>query len=61
MVWTGISLGYRPDLHICTSGSMTAFRYRFVFLDPAVTLYAAVIGHAFVLIDDNAVPIEQSS
>lgn len=61
MVWTGISFGYRPDLHISTRGAMTAFRYRFVVLDPAVKLYAAVNGPAFVLIDDNVVPIEKSS
>ncbi|GFV71805.1 transposable element Tcb2 transposase [Trichonephila clavipes] len=56
MVWVGISLGYRTDLHIFKRGSVTAVRYRDKVLEPIVRLYSAAVGHAFVLIDDNARP-----
>ncbi|GFY23003.1 transposable element Tcb1 transposase [Trichonephila clavipes] len=56
MVWVGISLGYRTDLHIFKRGSVTAVRYRDEFLEPIVRLYAAAVGPTFVLMDDNARP-----
>ncbi|GBL86205.1 hypothetical protein AVEN_106238-1 [Araneus ventricosus] len=56
MVWAGISLGYRTDLHIYRRGSVSAVRYRDEVLDPIVKLYAAVVGPSFVLMDDNARP-----
>ncbi|GFW56759.1 transposable element Tcb1 transposase [Trichonephila clavipes] len=56
MVWAGISLGYRPDLHIFKRGSVTAVRYREEDLEPIVILYTAAVGHTFVLMDDNACP-----
>ncbi|GFS67874.1 transposable element Tcb1 transposase [Trichonephila clavipes] len=56
MVWAGISLGYRPDLHIFKWGSVTAVRYRDEVLEPIARLYAAAVGPTFVLMDDNARP-----
>ncbi|GFV08051.1 transposable element Tcb1 transposase [Trichonephila clavipes] len=56
MVWAGISLGYRTDLHIFKRGSVTAVRYRDEVLEPIVRLYAASVGTTFVLMDDNARP-----
>ncbi|GFX85805.1 transposable element Tcb1 transposase [Trichonephila clavipes] len=56
MVWAGISLGYRTDLHIFKRGSVTAVRYRDEVLEPIVRLYAAAVGITFVLMDDNARP-----
>ncbi|GBM60719.1 hypothetical protein AVEN_147974-1 [Araneus ventricosus] len=56
MIWAGISLGYRTDLHIYWRGSATAVRYRDEVLDPIVKLYAAAVGPSFVLMDDNARP-----
>ncbi|GFW74988.1 transposable element Tcb1 transposase [Trichonephila clavipes] len=46
-------LGYRMDLHIFKRGSVTAVRYRDEVLEPIVRLYAAAVGHTFVLMDDN--------
>ncbi|GFU71856.1 transposable element Tcb1 transposase [Trichonephila clavipes] len=56
MVWTGISLLYRPDLHILKRSSVTAVRYRDEVLEPIVRLYDAVVGPTFVLMNDNARP-----
>ncbi|GFU28822.1 transposable element Tcb1 transposase [Trichonephila clavipes] len=56
MVWAGISLGYRTDVHIFKRGSVTAVRYRDEFIEPIVRLYDAAVGPTFVLMDDNARP-----
>ena len=56
MVWAGISLGYRTDLHIFKRGYVTAVRYRDEVLEPIVRLYAATVGPTFVLMDDIARP-----
>ncbi|GFT83285.1 transposable element Tcb1 transposase [Trichonephila clavipes] len=56
MVWAGISLGYRTDLHIFKQGSVMAVRYRDEVLELIVRLYAAAVGPTFVLMDDNARP-----
>ncbi|GFW95484.1 transposable element Tcb1 transposase [Trichonephila clavipes] len=56
MVWEGISLGYRTNLHIFKRGSVTAVRYRDEVLEPTVRLYDAAVGPTFVLMDDNARP-----
>ena len=55
-MWTGISLGYRTDLHMYKRGSVMADRYRDEVLEPIVQLYAAEVGPTFVLMDDNARP-----
>ncbi|GFY21579.1 transposable element Tcb1 transposase [Trichonephila clavipes] len=54
MVWAGISLGYRTDLHIFKRVSVTAVQYRDEVLEPIVRLFATVVGPTFVLMDDNA-------
>ncbi|GFW93907.1 transposable element Tcb1 transposase [Trichonephila clavipes] len=51
MVWAGISLGYRIDLHIFKRGSVTAVRYRDDVLESIVRLYAAAVSPTFVLIE----------
>ncbi|GFV72857.1 transposable element Tcb1 transposase [Trichonephila clavipes] len=56
MVWAGISLGYRTDLHIFKRGSVTAVRYRDGVLEAILRLYAVAVGSIFVLMDDNARP-----
>ncbi|GFX83119.1 transposable element Tcb1 transposase [Trichonephila clavipes] len=56
MVWAGISLGYRTDLHIFKRGSVTGVRYRDEVVEPIVILYAAAVGSTFVLMDDDARP-----
>ncbi|GFV50077.1 transposable element Tcb1 transposase [Trichonephila clavipes] len=56
MVWAGISLGYRTDLHIFKRSSVTDVRYRDEVLEPIVRLYAAAFGPTFVLMDDNTRP-----
>lgn len=40
---------------------MTAVRYRDEVPDPTVRLYAGAVDHAFVLIDDDARPLQLSS
>ncbi|GFU78302.1 uncharacterized protein TNCV_4497891 [Trichonephila clavipes] len=54
MVWAGILLGYRTNLHIFKRGSVMSVRYRDEVLEPIVRLYPAAVGPTFVLIDDNA-------
>ncbi|GFU55137.1 transposable element Tcb2 transposase [Trichonephila clavipes] len=56
MVWAGISLGYRTDLHIFKQGSVMAVRYRDEVLEPILRFYAAAVGLTFVLMGDNARP-----
>ncbi|GFV91263.1 transposable element Tcb1 transposase [Trichonephila clavipes] len=56
MVWAGISLGYRTDLHIFKRCSVTAVRYQDEVLELIVRLYAAAVGPTFVSMDDNARP-----
>lgn len=56
MVWAGISMGYRTELHIFKGGPVTSARYRDEVLDPIVRLYAAAVGPDFLLMDDNARP-----
>ena len=54
MVWEGILLGYRDDLHIFKLDSLTAVRFWDEVLKHFVRLYAAEVGPIFVLMDDNA-------
>ena len=54
MVWAGISLEYRTDLHIFRRGSVTPVRYRDEVLKHIVRLYAAAVVPTFALMDDNA-------
>ncbi|GFU81670.1 transposable element Tcb1 transposase [Trichonephila clavipes] len=54
MVWAGISLEYRTDLHIFKRGSVTAVRYRDEVLEPLVRLHAAAVGPTFDSMNDSA-------
>nr|KAG5687109.1 hypothetical protein BaRGS_008656 [Batillaria attramentaria] len=56
MVWDGISVQGKTDLHVFWSGTLTAIRYRDEILDPAVRPYAGAIGPEFILMVDNARP-----
>lgn len=56
MVWGGISIGGRTDLHIIRNGTLTARRYADEILRPHVIPYAAAIGDSFVFQQDNARP-----
>lgn len=54
MVWGGISLRGKTDLHIIENGTLTGLRYRDEILDVYVRPYAGAIGPDFILMDDNA-------
>ncbi|GFX88061.1 transposable element Tcb2 transposase [Trichonephila clavipes] len=56
MVWGGISIGGRTDLHIIRNGTLTGRRYADEILRPHVIAYAGAIGDSFVFQDDNARP-----
>ncbi|GFX86553.1 integrase catalytic domain-containing protein [Trichonephila clavipes] len=56
MVWGGISIGGRTDLHIIRNGTLTDRRYADEILRPHVIPYAGAIGDSFVFQDDNARP-----
>ncbi|GFW26451.1 transposable element Tc1 transposase [Trichonephila clavipes] len=56
MVWGGISIGGRTDLHIIRNGTLTGRRYADEILRPHVIPYAVAIGDSFVFQDDNARP-----
>ncbi|GFW96640.1 transposable element Tcb2 transposase [Trichonephila clavipes] len=56
MVWGGISIGGRTDLHIIQNGTLTGRRYADEILRPHVIPYAGAIGYSFVFQDDNARP-----
>ncbi|GFX69842.1 transposable element Tcb2 transposase [Trichonephila clavipes] len=56
MVWGGISIGGRTDLHIIRNGTLTGRRYAGEILRPHVIPYAIAIGDSFVFQDDNARP-----
>ncbi|GFW29798.1 transposon Tf2-6 polyprotein [Trichonephila clavipes] len=56
MVWGGISIGGRTDLHIIRNGTLTGRRYADEILRPYVIPYAVATGDSFVFQDDNARP-----
>ncbi|GFW69306.1 transposable element Tcb2 transposase [Trichonephila clavipes] len=56
MVWGGISIGGRTDLHIIRNGTLTGRRYADEIHRPHVIPYAGAIGDSFVFQDDNARP-----
>ena len=56
MVWAGICLGSRTDLHVFQNGGITAQRYRDEILEPIVRPFAAAMGAGFILMQDNARP-----
>ena len=56
MVWAGISMQGKTDLHIIENGTLMAVRYVNEILDVYVRPYAGTIGADFILMDDNARP-----
>ncbi|GFU75076.1 transposable element Tcb2 transposase [Trichonephila clavipes] len=56
MVWGGISIGGRTDLHIIRNGTLTGRSYADEILRPHVIPYTGAIGDPFVFQDDNARP-----
>lgn len=55
MVWAGISMLYRTELHV-VQGNVNAVYYRDNILEPIVVPMAVRMGQNFVLMDDNAPP-----
>ncbi|KFM57474.1 Transposable element Tcb1 transposase, partial [Stegodyphus mimosarum] len=55
LVWGGIILGSRTDLHV-QIGTMTSQIYRDVILEQHVRLFRGAMGAQFVFMDDNARP-----
>ncbi|GFW38196.1 histone-lysine N-methyltransferase SETMAR [Trichonephila clavipes] len=53
LVWGGIILGTRTDLHV-QSVTMTGHIYRDVILEQHVRLFRGAIGAEFLFMDDNA-------
>ncbi|GFX03785.1 transposable element Tc3 transposase [Trichonephila clavipes] len=54
LVWGGIILGSRTDLHIFDAGSVNGTRYCNEILLPYVRLFRGSMGLQFLFIDDNA-------
>ncbi|GFX65560.1 DDE_3 domain-containing protein [Trichonephila clavipes] len=55
LVWGGVILGSRTDLHI-QSVTMAGHIYRDVILEQHVRLFRGGMGAEFLLMDDNARP-----
>ncbi|GFS70683.1 transposable element Tcb2 transposase [Trichonephila clavipes] len=54
LVWGGIMLGSRTDLHIFDAGSVNGTRYCNEILLPYVRLFRGAMGLQFLCMDDNA-------
>ncbi|GFW39228.1 transposable element Tcb2 transposase [Trichonephila clavipes] len=54
LVWGGIMLGSRTDLHIFDAGSVNGTRYCNEILLPYVRLFRGAMGLKFLFMDDNA-------
>ncbi|GFX95293.1 transposable element Tcb2 transposase [Trichonephila clavipes] len=54
LVWGGIMLGSRTDLHIFDAGSINGTRYCNEILLPYVRLFRGATGLHFLFMDDNA-------
>ncbi|GFT66841.1 transposable element Tcb2 transposase [Trichonephila clavipes] len=54
LVWGGIMLGSRTDLHIFDAGSVNGTRYCNEILLPYVLLFRGAMGLQFLFMDDNA-------
>ncbi|GFW40240.1 transposable element Tcb2 transposase [Trichonephila clavipes] len=53
MVWAGIMMDGRTDLHFFDMGSVTAQRYRNEVLEPYVYLFRGAVGSDFIFMEDN--------
>ncbi|GFV35679.1 transposable element Tc1 transposase [Trichonephila clavipes] len=54
LVWGGIMIGSRTDLHIFDAGSVNGTRYCNEILLPYVRLFRGAMGLQFLFMDDNA-------
>ncbi|GFX44612.1 transposable element Tc3 transposase [Trichonephila clavipes] len=54
LVWGGIMLGSRTDLHIFDAGSVNGTRYCNEIFLPYVRLFRGAMGLQFLFMDDNA-------
>ncbi|GFV95624.1 transposable element Tc3 transposase [Trichonephila clavipes] len=54
LVWGGIMLGSRTDLHVFDAGSVNGTRYCNEILLPYVRLFRGAMGLQFLFMDDNA-------
>ncbi|GFU91445.1 transposable element Tcb2 transposase [Trichonephila clavipes] len=54
LVWGGIMLGSRTDLHIFDTGAVNGTRYYNEILLPYVRLFRGAMGLQFLFMDDNA-------
>ncbi|GFY29501.1 transposable element Tcb2 transposase [Trichonephila clavipes] len=54
LVWGGIMLGSRTDVHIFDAGSVNGTRYCNEILLPYVRLFRGAMGLQFLFMDDNA-------
>ncbi|GFS90447.1 transposable element Tc1 transposase [Trichonephila clavipes] len=54
LLWGGIMLGSRTDLHIFDAGSVNGTRYCNEILLPYVRLFRGALGLQFLFMDDNA-------
>ncbi|GFX12551.1 transposable element Tcb1 transposase [Trichonephila clavipes] len=54
LVWGGIMLGSRTDLHIFDTGSVNGTRYCNEILLPYVRLFRGAMGLHFLFVDENA-------
>ncbi|GFU22703.1 transposable element Tcb2 transposase [Trichonephila clavipes] len=54
LVWRGVMLGSRTDLHIFDAGSVNGTRYCNEILLPYVRLFRGAMGLQFLFMDDNA-------
>ncbi|GFX89578.1 transposable element Tcb1 transposase [Trichonephila clavipes] len=60
LVWGGIILGSRTDLHI-QSVTMTGHIYRYAILEQHVRLFRGAMGAEFLFMDDNARPHRENN
>ena len=56
MVWGGVCLRGRTEIHVMAAGTLTAVHYRDETLDPIVRPFASASGNNFILMQDNARP-----
>ena len=56
MIYAGISINGRTDLHIIRNGALTGRRYRGEIFRPIIVPYTAWIRDEFILIDDISRP-----
>ncbi|GFV13179.1 transposable element Tcb2 transposase [Trichonephila clavipes] len=54
MVWTGIMMDGRIDLHFFDTGSVTAQRYKDEVLEPYVRFFRGAVGPDIIFMNDNA-------